>query len=58
MRGDRGEQLIRHIRREFRRLSDFAYAFGEIGQKRDRERPQGLSRPFSSRRMWSVSPGF
>jgi hypothetical protein len=23
-----------------------------------RERPQGLSRPFSSRRMWSVSPGF
>ena len=23
-----------------------------------RERPQGLSRPFSSRRMWSVSAGF
>jgi transposase len=23
-----------------------------------REWPQGLSRPFSSRRMWSVSPGF
>jgi hypothetical protein len=22
------------------------------------ERPQGLSRPFSSRRMWSVSSGF
>jgi len=23
-----------------------------------RERPQGLLRPFSSRRMWSVSAGF
>jgi hypothetical protein len=37
------------------------YTYGPRDAKRlgvGRERPPGLARPFSSRRMWSVSAGF